>query len=174
MQRAQIVPHNEIVFPPNTDSWLRSQFLTFQRWIYESSHLVFFVKNLLESNTNIRVAAAGKKEAGGKQDKKVYISQRLIDYAKEEVEGYGAEFAVLLIPNYKEVNNQQLGLLQRLIEYCEQENIPHIDLYPHLQLKDFFPYDGHFNPEGHQVVADVIEDFLLGEKEDRQQGQQTE
>ena len=53
----------------------------------------------------------------------------------------------------------------RLQAFCEQERIPFINPLPRfrevsLQKQLFYPYDGHFNKEGHRLMAEHILDAL--------------
>ncbi len=56
-------------------------------------------------------------------------------------------------------------LFDYLQEFCQQAGIPFLNMKAAFEAsKDFplyYPYDGHFTPAGHQIVAQALKDFLL-------------
>lgn len=105
----------------------------------------------------------------------------LLDFASE-VEESGSEFAVLIIPHGVQVGQISDTLnpadhprekidrsLILLSEFLESHNVPYINLGPpmrhHVETKEklYLEKDGHWNKEGHVVVADIIIDWLENE-----------
>ncbi len=60
----------------------------------------------------------------------------------------------------------QTRLFDYLEEFGAKENIPYLNMMPAFQQAEktqfplFFPYDGHFNPAGHEVAAEALFDFV--------------
>ena len=77
----------ELILPENKDSWWKQQRLSLQRWLYESSHLVFYVKNVLASRAAIRLEDASKEVQAETKEYKFAITKKLIlateAYAKQ-------------------------------------------------------------------------------------------
>jgi lysophospholipase L1-like esterase len=102
------------------------------------------------------------------------------------VQSHGIEFLVLLIPTKERVcyelfsayNHTVSEAMNRLVnledevrrrnlDFLNERNIPHIDLFPSLknslangERPYFMDHDTHFNPAGNRVVADVVEQYL--------------
>src|SRR3989344_9331644 len=53
-----------------------------------------------------------------------------------------------------------------LREFAEENNIHFISMFPHLKESEifplYFPYDGHFNEEGHELAAEVLFNDIVG------------
>jgi hypothetical protein len=83
-------------FQPNSKSGTRRAYLRLKRWMYEHSHLVFFVKNFLESATGVRMADDAREERGDANEAYKYrVTGLLISAIRDEVVRHGAEFGVL-------------------------------------------------------------------------------
>jgi lysophospholipase L1-like esterase len=130
-----------LVVPHNHDSWLKQQYLSFKRWAYESSHLVFFLKNLIESRMSIDLRDASKKITGESERYKFDITGKLILATKALVEAGTARFALALFTNKYDISDGHWEKTEYVERICREANI-------------------HFNAEGHRVVADRLAKFL--------------
>ena len=52
-------------------------------------------------------------------------------------------------------------ILDTMVEELERRGIAHTNLLPHLDETCYFLFDGHFNENGHRVVADVVTELML-------------
>ncbi len=150
----------ELQFPENQDTWLRGQYLSLKRSLYERSHLVFLVKNFMESHAHIKLAAAGKEESPQGDDYKRDIATKILVATKAEVEANAAEFAVVIIPSRDEIQDQEFAWVATIVKACDAHRIPCRDLSQHLTTEHYFPIDIHLNTVGHAIVADRIMDLL--------------
>ncbi len=150
-----------LVLPERSEPWLRVQYLKFARWMYETSHLFFFVKNAIENITSIRLADESKKSSDASTAYKIAITDSLIAQLRSDVASDGSSLAVAVIPSVKEVEAGQAGTVHLIIDICNRLNIPSVDLLPVLSRDHYFMYDEHLNEQGHAVVADTLFDFLL-------------
>jgi hypothetical protein len=159
-QFAYLDQQGELRFPPNRDSWPRGQYLTWKRWLYEHSHLVFLVKNQLESRMGVRLGPQSKGASNENDDYKRAITGKIISATRSEVEATGADFALVILPARDELESGDLRWIWALRETCDAEGIPCLDLSRDLKSEHYFPTDIHLNPAGHAVVAERICDFL--------------
>ncbi len=149
----------ELVFPPNKDSWLRIQYLSAQRWLYENSHLVFFLKNLIQSNTQINLADNARKTEQRSDSYKHQITRALIAAAREDAQRFGAQFAMVVVPSRGEVRRGDDTKTNIITAFCQAENIPCLNLFSLLSEEHYFAHDIHFNDAGHQLTAEKIRLF---------------
>ncbi len=150
----------ELVLPTHDDGWVKRSRLSLQRWLYESSHVVFLLKNSLESLANVRISADTKQTVAASEEFSREITSQLLLATNKEVRTAQAVFAVLVIPSRDDLvagNSDPAAIVTKL---CEAQQIPCLDLSPLLSPSHFFQTDIHFNVAGHQVVAQAIADFL--------------
>lgn len=148
-----------LVFPPNKDSWLRIQYLSTQRWLYETSHLVFFLKNLIQSNTQINLADNARKTEQRSDSYKNQITRALIAAAREDAQRFDAQFGLVVVPSRGEVRRGDATKTDIIADFCNAEEIPCLNLFPLLSEAHYFAHDIHFNDAGHQLTAEQIRLF---------------
>ena len=159
-QFAFLDERDELIFPENRDSQLRRNYLTAKRWLYESSHLVFLLKNRIESLTQVRLAAGSKETVDQSDDYKRQITEKLVRRTKVEVEASGARYGLVIIPARDEMQDGQSDAIAALKGTCVTNKIACLDLSDSLTPQHFFQTDVHFNEAGHAVVAEHLELFL--------------
>jgi hypothetical protein len=152
-----------LVFPANADSWFKIQSASFQRWLYEKSYLVFFIKNYLASKAAMEMKDASKAAGNESREYEFDVTKKLILAAKEEAERHGAKFGLVLFTSRKEVENGTLDKPDFVVRVCKEANIPFIDSRGVLSVEHFFKHDVHFVKSGHQVIANAIFQFLTDE-----------
>jgi hypothetical protein len=150
----------KLVFPENSDSWLRRQNLAFQRWLYESSHLVFYVKNVLASRAAIKLEDESKKVKDESKEYKLDITRKLILAAKSYVEQRGRHFGVAIFTSKYELRDHNMQPTEFVEGVCKDAGIPCLTFKDLHHDQHYFPVDIHFNEEGHRVVAARLFDFL--------------
>jgi lysophospholipase L1-like esterase len=152
-----------LVFPPNTDSWLKVQSASLQRWLYENSYLVFFIKNYLASKAALEMKDASKAAGNESKEYEFAVTKKLILAAKEETEKQGAQFGLVLFTSRKEVEDGTLERPDFVVQVCKEFALPFIDAREFLQAHHFFKHDVHFVEKGHEIVAEKIAAFLTTE-----------
>jgi len=150
-----------LVIPDRSFSWFQERRLEFVRWVYESSHLVFLLKNTAENVTRIRFADESKKVTRVSDAHKVAITDSLIALLYETVREDGKMFAVVVIPSAREIAAGKRGNADQITGFCRGRRIPVVDLSPFLSRGEYFPYDEHLNGRGHRVVADTLIPFVM-------------
>jgi hypothetical protein len=148
-------------FPPNEDSWLSVQSQTLQRWLYEHSHLVFFIKNAVENLFHQRINPEAKREVRVSVEEKYRITQSLLRELANEVRRDNVQFGVILIPGRRDVNGHSGEKLHVIIQECEDAGIPLLRLDHVLVPEHFFEFDEHLNESGHEIVTKEIVRFLV-------------
>jgi GDSL-like Lipase/Acylhydrolase family len=94
-----------------------------------------------------------------------------IEKAQRLSQRQGSHFLVLLMPTKEEVYLPLLdkpapALIENFRPALETQHIPYIDLTPYFQARArevgplFFEVDGHPNPSGYQLIADVVLEYL--------------
>ena len=154
----------QLVFPKNKASWMKVQYLTFKRWLYEHSHAVFFFKNLIESKMNVKISTANKTESSGSSEYKYDITRRLILQLNEEVAQSGAKFGVVIIPFREDLIKNDGKNVNFIVNICEKESIACLDLSQNLEAGHYFKHDVHFVQKGHDIVAERLYDFFASTK----------
>ena len=154
-------------FTPNQDSWLTIKYLTLQRWFYQNSFLVFRVKNALESFKVLKVRDTARKRSPKSKDRtyRKKITTHLLNAMKTDAQRQETPFGVVILPGKGELAKNKTENPQIVAQFCEDHQIPCLDLWPVLAPHHFFEHDGHINKPGHAVVAQAIYDFLLAEFE---------
>jgi hypothetical protein len=149
-----------LVLPENRDSRLRRASLSFKRWLYESSDLVFAVKNQIESLTAVRIQDAAKVAGEQSEGYKYEITGKLILETRREAERLGAGFAVAVFTSKFDLYEHAMRKTEFVEEVCRTSGV-HCLTFKDLQHdRHFFPVDVHFNLEGHQFVAGRLAGFL--------------
>jgi hypothetical protein len=151
-----------LVLPERSEPWWRIQYLKFARWMYETSHLFFFVKNSIENLTSIRLADESKKSSEESASYRFAITDSLIAHLHRKVVADGRSMLLVIIPSAREVEAGDARLVNRVMETGKRLRIPVLDLFPVLSRDHYFRYDEHLNREGHAVVADTLSSFLEG------------
>jgi len=150
-----------LVLPDRTASSfeiLRQQFF---RWVYESSHLVFFLKNTAENVANVRIADESKKATPASKVERIALTDSLIARLQDWVVRDGRMFSMVIIPSDRELMAGDRESTEHLVGFCDERGIPVINLFPLLSREDYFHYDEHLNERGHGVVADTLASFLM-------------
>ena len=146
--------------PRNEESNWKHTMRGLQRWLYESSHLAYLLKNSLESMANIKLEPDSKSATKADKTYMQQITRELVVKLAEEVRAAGAEFRVVVIPFRDDLiagNQENTSLIGGV---CADNNIPILDLSPLLDVDKFFETDVHFNLDGHEVVANAIHSFI--------------
>ena len=131
-----------------------------QRWAYESSHVVFLLKNKIQSWTAVELGPASKSQGDADEQTKRDITCKLIRKMADEVEASGMQFGVVVIPFRDELVNGNSERPDFVVGLCESAGIACLDLSPKLSKALFFETDVHFNVQGHRVVADAVVEFV--------------
>ena len=150
-----------LVFPKNTTSWYKQEVLSFKRWLYESSYLVFYLKNVIESASAMNLGDETKQVAGASQEYEYEITRKLILETKKYVEEQGEQFGLVLFTNKHQLREQKLEKTEFVEGVCRGDSIPFVEATRGLDQKDFFPVDDHFNAAGHARVAEIVYDYLV-------------
>ena len=144
----------------NMDPAWKHAWRSLQRWLFESSHLVFLLKNSLQSMTGIKLQPDSKSTTAADQVYAQDITSKLISKLAEEVRATGAQFLVVVIPFREDLAAGKQESQSFIQKVCAENKIPHLDLSPRLDTSKFFTTDVHFNLEGHEIVARAIDEFI--------------
>lgn len=114
--------------------------------------------------------------------KRVSLSLGYLESMNNYLQERGIRFSIKLIPFAHQLKNenqlstqgiyfngQQIpntGLCQKLDAFCQEQNIPFLNLYDHFNThkkqfpdkKLYFNVDGHWNENGHKVAAQAVAD----------------
>jgi lysophospholipase L1-like esterase len=145
-----------------------------------SRALLFFSYQFSLLQSRIRERFQGEQTKSASKDDMDYktlpgypITARLLVEMKTISEQHGAQFGVVYVPSQSEMSSQPAddpyvrAVHQMLTDICERAHIPLVDLVPRFydetrrgaQLT--FAHDGHWNPTGHQLAAEIILDSPL-------------
>lgn len=150
----------ELQIPTNQEPTWKHIARSAQRWLYESSHVVFLLKNSLQSIANINLAPDSKSVAKADLAYQRKITEKLLIKLAEEVRASGAKFGVVVIPFRDDLVAGDQQAQSFVTSVCDEHKIPFLDLSPLLDRDDFFETDIHFNVGGHKTVAHAINDFI--------------
>jgi hypothetical protein len=87
----------------------------------------------------------------------------------------GAQLYMMIIDSYHipELAAGRLNLNQpyrEIVDFCEQNDISYLNLqealepYAHREERLHYRYDGHWNPRGHELAAQALQSFLVGQE----------
>ncbi len=152
--------NQKLQLPENKEATWKIQSKRFQRWLYESSHVVFLLKNKLQSVTEIEIAPASKSVAEADETYKREITSQLLSQMAADVRAFGVPFGVVVIPFRDDLVAGRHERRQFVTETCRQHDIPCLDLGEHVGQDDYFETDVHFNDQGHQRVSQAVLTFL--------------
>ncbi len=158
---AYIDSAGSLIFPENTTSWMKQQVLSFKRWLYESSYLVFYLKNVIESASAMNLGDETKHVQGASQEYQYEITRKLILETKQYVERQGMKFGLVLFTNKHQLREQKLEKTEFVETLCRRDSIPFVEATRGLGQEDFFPVDEHFNAAGHARVAAIVYDYIV-------------
>lgn len=151
----------QLVLPASQVPWWMHQARRLQRWVYETSHVVYLLKNTIEGLTDVQLAPESKATVEQSEEYQQDITERLIVQLQREVIESGARLGIVCIPARDDLLTGDTSKVDWLIHLCTANQIPCIDLSPQLAIKHFFKVDFHLNATGHQVVAQTLEAFVL-------------
>lgn len=149
-----------LIIPSHNPSWLKEHYLSFKRWLYESSHLVFFLKNFIESRTSIPLYDPSKAVNDESERYLFEITGKLILATKALAEERGARFALALFTHKYDIADGLWAKTEYVEKICREASIPCLTFKDLDPQKHFFRVDFHFNAEGHRVVAERLTKFL--------------
>jgi lysophospholipase L1-like esterase len=149
-----------LVIPPHNVSWRIQQYLSFKRWLYESSHLVFYLKNFIESRTSIQLYDGTKQVADESEQYRFEITGKLIIATKSLAEARGSRFALVLFTNKYDISEGLWEKSEYVEKICREASIPCLTFKDLDPKGHFFRVDIHFNAEGHRIVAERMAEFL--------------
>jgi len=159
-QFAYLDDQGRLQLPPPRDSRLRAACQSLKRWLYEHSHLVFLIKNQLESRARVRLAPASKSATDQGDPYKRRIMAQLLAQTRREVAAAGADYAVIVLPAREELASGDRRWINAVVAACQAEGIACFDLSSDLTADHYFATDVHFNRAGHALVAERICDVL--------------
>ncbi|MFC1758846.1 hypothetical protein ACFL2H_08765 [Planctomycetota bacterium] len=154
---------DQVVLPPNEESLLRFQFRAMTRWCYESSHLVYLVKNQLQQIASIDLQDASKKTDASSEGDLRKITLALLQQTKQEVEATGARYGLIIVPSRDELLSEELARVDLVADHCEKQQVPFLNLADCLTPDDYFDFDVHFTVDGHAKVAKEIASYVKAE-----------
>jgi lysophospholipase L1-like esterase len=159
----RIDERDSLVFISPEYSQGEKMWLAFQRWAYERSHLVFFLKNAAENLLNTRItheARGVNKRAKGVNSIRVEMTSRLLRQICSELAAEQVKVGVVVIPSRADMLKDRHEPSDFVGEVCRLEGIPYMRLDTLLRPDHYFEHDEHLNIEGHRVASRAIMDFL--------------
>lgn len=157
---SQLREDGEIEIKNSTEPAWKVTLKKAQRWLYESSHVVFLLKNKLQSIAHIELSPTSKESAAGDEALKREVTGKLIRLMAREVKEQGIAFGVIIIPFRDDLANDIHERPQFVAQVCEKAGIDFIDLTPALSEDLFFETDVHFTVEGHRIVSEQVMTLL--------------
>lgn len=157
---AYLADDGQLHIPQNNDPGWKRLARWSQRWLYESSHVVFLVKNSIQSMTNITIAPASKNIVDADRRYQEEITASLMSKLADEVLADGGKFGIVIIPYREDLVSGNRECQDFVIQFADNQQIPCLDLSTSLKLDHFFQTDIHFNQQGQHVAAKAIDDFL--------------
>ncbi|MBN1165249.1 MAG: hypothetical protein JXB45_11765 [Candidatus Krumholzibacteriota bacterium] len=157
----------KIQFRVNTDSWVKVRYCGLKRWAYENIHLIFFLKNLMNSSLRMNIADTGKRTMSTSPERRNNVTRQLLFAAAEEAGRRGARWAVVIIPSKYELMKADSSLAAYVAETCEIQNVPYLNLFSIMSRDCYYGRDAHLNDRGHQVLEEEIYEFIDTEMKGR-------
>lgn len=158
---AYLDAERQLVLPASQEPWWKHQIRRLQRWVYESSHVVYLLKNTIEGLSNIQLAPESKGAEEQSEEYQQDITEKLIVQLQREVIESGGRLGIVCIPARDDLLAGDTSKVDWVTNVCNTHQIPCVDLSPQLTTEHFFNVDLHLNVVGHQVVAQTLEAFLL-------------
>lgn len=149
-------------------------------WVRWNSALGFFVLGRMD-----RLEETIHKSFRGQENVEAIVAtaEPYLDAIRYKTERARARIVVLIIPDkrqlhkelsrQKRINKEPVMVLskgferrrQLALKYLDSVGVPYLDLFPRFQKRPvqrlYYEIDGHFSPEGHAYVAELLEPWLL-------------
>jgi hypothetical protein len=145
------------------DSWLKEIYLSSVSWLYDKSHLVYFVRNfvLTEINLNIFANSAAVNKVDDSDEYKRKMTELLILNLKEKLQAKKIPFGVVIFPHKNEIIKNNSSKSDFIAQLCSEQHISCLNFYGILEPAYYLKIDEHFNPNGHRIVTSKLYDFLV-------------
>lgn len=157
---AYLDEREQLVLQADTDPAWKHAIRHFQRWLYESSHVVFLLKNSAESFYSIQLAPESKFQLDRNDQYQRSITEKLLQQLQRNVTDSGGQLGVVIIPARDDLLAHNSAKVEFMIRLCENQQIPCVDLSRILNSEHYFGVDIHFNEQGHQLTSQAIDSFI--------------
>ena len=139
------------------------------RLLCRTCDTLYTLLNLLTNNWNKSqgIANSWNKEWENTSNLE-HLEKRMTDL-NERLKRNGQQLVIVIFPTTEQFgsgNSQKNKFQDRLKELLKKENIPALDLFPYLNVPEYYRYyfsgdTAHLNAQGHQLVAKIIKEFIL-------------
>jgi len=95
-----------------------------------------------------------------------HLEKKMADL-NQRLKRNGQKLMIVVFPTTEQFGSNKENKFQNLLqELLKKENIPVLDLFPYLNVPEYYRYyfsgdTAHLNAQGHQLVAKVIKEFIL-------------
>ena len=152
---AYLDDHGALVFPENKPSPLKLKKEAFKRWIYESSHLVYWLKNTIQAVAHVQMNDPSKTVGESDEEYQKEITHALLRRLNEDVTETEARHAIVIFPSREELAANDLERVKFVQAFCDEHDVPCLNLANSLEAeKHYLEHDFHFNLAGHRFVAE--------------------
>jgi len=145
------------------DSWLEIKYKSLISWLYDKSHLIYFLRNYIQNNFYLEIFSnrAAMDKVKGSNDYGYKITKLLLLNLTEKLQTMKIPFGVVIIPHKDEVIRQDPAKANFVEQVCGTYHIPCLNFYGKLKPEHYLKVDEHFNVDGHRVVSDTLYNFLV-------------
>lgn len=160
---ATINNEGKLEFNRQKEHWLRRKYSWFMSWLYDNSHLVYYVKNVMQSRLNFSWFSnpAATELVADSKDYERKITELLLLNLRQKMEETETPLGIVIIPQKSEVAGRRPSNPEFVEQVCKTNRIACLNLYGKLEPSDFLNVDTHFTLKGHRVVADLLYAFLV-------------
>lgn len=99
-----------------------------------------------------------------REDRSASAKRQAFEWAVRYLSSYAEDrdlrVAFAYVPMMREFGDSERSTFRLVEEVLKDAAIPLLDLRPHLSVSDYYRYDGHWRPRGHQRAAEAIAKFL--------------
>ena len=161
---AYLDDQGSLVFPENKPSALKLRTEAFKRWIYESSYLVYWLKNTIQAVAHVQMGDPSKSVGESDERYQMQITRALLSKLHQDVTETGARHAIVIFPSREELAANELERVDFVQAFCNEHGVPCLSLASALKADEhYLEHDFHFNLEGHRFVAAKTLEFIRDE-----------
>jgi lysophospholipase L1-like esterase len=144
-----------------------TRFVPFYPWLAQRSHLLNLVRNSIVRLAHRRQQCTHEQSFEQNEEGVWALTFAVMQGTIDTARAHGAQIALIYIPGTEYASPSTLAdYSARLQQFAKKHHVPFLNLVPVIHrhggvARLYYPRDGHWTHQGHQVAAMALEEFLI-------------